>query len=242
MHDTLESVALQSLDAGLVRAKSANQRLAQAQQRAASAVGASAAPLRCGRGRGAATVPVPTGVLILAQARACSMDPSILILPLLPLPPGRRTAGANWQQLTQGMIGQLSGPLLPSLLGNASALGGGLLGTMAGGAAPASRQLLQAGQAGARLAALAGRFQELRETRGGLRARLQQGLGVRPGGAAARRLLQLAAEAEQLGAPLPDAADLPLALWWAEDEGAADGPLWQDGVVVVLEVRPAGNP
>lgn len=138
--------------------------------------------------------------------------------------------------MTQAMLGQLSGPLLPSLLANAPALATGSSGATA-------RRLQEQQQDGGRKHALAGRFHQLRADRVALRGRLRHArarnhtTGAAP---ASRHLLQegVAAAGPAAAPPAALAEQLPLlvqqlggngdaAAYWdaaaAYQQGYADG-------------------
>ncbi|PRW61512.1 outer membrane efflux [Chlorella sorokiniana] len=124
------------------------------------------------------------------------------------------SAGQGWQQSTQNLLAQLSGPLLPSLLGNLTALAG---------STPSRRLQGQQQQQGTRKHALAGRFHHLRADRAAMRGRLRRArsrnstAGDTP---ANMRRLQEAVAAAAEGAPAAAPSVLPVVQRFVADDDA----------------------
>lgn len=135
-------------------------------------------------------------------------------LPLVPLPVLLRSAGQGWQQSTQGLLAQLSGSLLPSLLGNLAALAGTTTGR---------RLQEQQEHQGVHKQALAGRFHQLRADRAAMRGRLRRARthnNTASSPFANIRRLQEAAAVTVDSAPVAAWPALPVVRRFVEDEDA----------------------
>lgn len=139
-----------------------------------------------------------------------------------------RSAGQSWQQSTQGLLSQLSGPLLPSLLGNLTALAGSTTIRRLQG----QQQQEQRQQQGKRKHALAGRFHQLRADRAAMRGRLRRARtrnSTADAPSANARRLQEAVAAAVGSAPAAAPSLLPVVQRFVEDDDA--GVYWDAAAV-----------
>ncbi|KAI7846304.1 hypothetical protein COHA_000141 [Chlorella ohadii] len=166
-----------------------------------------------------ARVQLASNLMTRARQRAAALNASATPL---------WSAGQSWQQSTQGLLSQLSGPLLPSLLGNLTALAGSTTIRRLQG----QQQQEQRQQQGKRKHALAGRFHQLRADRAAMRGRLRRARtrnSTADAPSANARRLQEAVAAAVGSAPAATPSLLPVVQRFVEDDDA--GVYWDAAAV-----------